>query len=60
MEKIIKILMNRDGLTYEEAREICEETQEEIYEALENGDYGIDDILLSNLSLEPDYIFDLI
>lgn len=60
MNKIIKILMDRDDLTYEEAREIYEETQEQIYEALENGDCGIDDILLDNLCLEPDYIFDLI
>lgn len=60
MNKIIKILIDRDDLTYEEAREIYEETQEEIYEALENGDCGIDDILLANLGLEPDYIFDLI
>ena len=60
MNKIIKILVDRDDLTYEEAREIYEETQEQIYEALENGDYGIDDILLDNLCLEPDYIFDLI
>lgn len=60
MNTIIKILMDRDNLSYEEAREIYEETQEEIYEALENGDCDIDDILSSNLCLEPDYIFDLI
>ena len=60
MSEIIKILMDRDGLTYDEAREMYEETQEEIYGALENGDYNIDDILADNLCLEPDYIFDLI
>lgn len=57
MNEIIKILMDRDGLTCEEAREIYEETQEEIYEALENGDCDVDDILSANLCLEPDYIF---
>lgn len=60
MEKIIKILMDRDGMTYEEAKEVCEETREEMYEALENGDCCVDDILLDNLCLEPDYIFDLL
>lgn len=59
MDKIIKILMDRDGLTYNEAKEMYEETQEEIYEAIEDGDY-VDDILLNNLGLEPDYIFDFI
>lgn len=57
MNEIIKILMDRDGLTCEEAREIYEETREEIYEALENGDCDVDDILSTNLCLEPDYIF---
>ncbi len=60
MNKIIKTLMDRDGMTYEEAKEVCEETREEIYEALENGEFYVDDILLDNLSLEPDYIFDLL
>ena len=60
MDKIIKILMNRDGLSYEEAKEIYEETQEEIFTAMEDGDEYVDDILASNLGLEPDYIFDFI
>ena len=46
MNEIIKILMDRDGLTCEEAREIYEETREEIYESLENGDCDVDDIIL--------------
>ena len=60
MNKVIQILMDRDDLTYDEAKEMYEETQEEIYGALENGDFDIDDILSSNLCLEPDYIFDFI
>ena len=60
MSEIIKIIMDRDGLTYEGAKELYDETQEEIYRALENGECDIDDILANNLCLEPDYIFDFI
>ena len=60
MNEIIKILMGRDDLTYDEAREMYEETQEEIYNAIENGDFDVDDILSNNLGIEPDYIFDFI
>ena len=60
MNEIIKILMGRDDLTYDEAREMYDETQEEIYNAIENGDFDVDDILSNNLGIEPDYIFDFI
>lgn len=57
MNEIIKILMNRDGLTYEEAREEYEITQEEILESIADGYGDVEDILLGNLGLEMDYIF---
>ena len=53
MNNVMKILMERDGLTEEEAREQMDECRE----ALMNGDmYAIEDYL----GLEDDYIFDLI
>ena len=53
MTKVEKILMERDGLTLEEAREQIEDC----VEALENGDYyAIEDYL----GLEDDYIFDIL
>jgi hypothetical protein len=53
MSEIMRILMERDGLTEEEAREQMNECRE----ALWNGDtYAIEDYL----GLEDDYIFDLI
>lgn len=57
MEKTIRILMMRDNIAREEAVEIIEETLEEIYRS----DISeADDILMNNLGLEPDYLFDLI
>ena len=60
MNEVIKILMNRDGLTYEEAKEEYEATQEEILESVADGYCDVEDILLNNLGLEMDYIFDFI
>ena len=57
MNAVIKILMDRDGLTYEEAREEYEITQEEILESIADGYGDVEDILLDNLGLEMDYIF---
>lgn len=53
MNETMRILMERDGLTEEEAREQMNECREALY----NGDlYAIEDYL----GLEDDYIFDLI
>ena len=51
------LLMRRDNLTYEEARDIIRDTEDSIREALDIGDfYAIDDIILDDLGLEPDYV----
>lgn len=60
MNKIIQILMERDGLSYEEAKEMYEETREEMLQSIEDGNLDADEILADNLGLEPDYIFDFI
>ncbi|MFA7082835.1 MAG: hypothetical protein WC135_09500 [Bacteroidales bacterium] len=61
MEKIIKILMERDGLTEEDAREQAEDARQEIYEAIGAGCFeDVEDILASDLGLELDYIFDIL
>ena len=53
MNKVIEILMERDGVTQEEAEEMIEECRT----ALEEGDvYAIEDYL----GLEDDYIFDIL
>ena len=53
MTDTMRILMERDGLTEDEAREQMNECRE----ALNNGDW---DAIEDYLGLEDDYIFDLI
>lgn len=57
-----KVLMERDGMTEEEARVETRAVSNEIHEALSiGGSYDdIEDILLYDLGLEMDYIFDLL
>lgn len=57
MNRVVKILMDRDGITRKEAEELIEETREEI---LANDSSYVDDIILNNLGLEPDYIMDIL
>ena len=61
-DRIIAILMERDELTEEEAREQVEDAVEAINEILENGGSyeEAEDVLLEDLGLEMDYIFDLL
>lgn len=61
MNEIIEILMHRDGVTYEEAREIYLECQSELMDAL-NGTSCLDpeEVLMGELGLEMDYIFNFI
>lgn len=59
MEDIIKILMERDGDTEEEAIDRIEEVKK----MMEECDYDpdeVEDIVMENLGLEMDYIFDLL
>ena len=53
MDKVIKILMERDGFTKEEAIELINECLDE----LENGNF---DAIGEVLGLEDDYIFDIL
>ena len=55
MNKVVEILMNRDGMSEEEAKELVKECRQMIYEG-ENPE----DVLQYELGLEPDYIFDII
>ena len=61
MQQIIEILMRRDGLTYADAKEAYLECQEAIMEAIDNDEiFEVEEILRSELGLEPDYIFNFI
>ena len=61
-ERIISILMERDDLTEEEAGEQVEDAVEAINDILDNGGSyeEAEDVLLEDLGLEMDYIFDLL
>ena len=61
MNEIIKILMDRDELTYEEAREMYENTKAELMDAIDGTScLTPEEVLLEELGLEMDYIFDFI
>lgn len=61
-DRIVAILMERDELTEEEAREQVEDAVEAINDILANGGSyeEAEDVLLEDLGLEMDYIFDLL
>ena len=61
MSEIIDILMKRDGVTREEARNTLQETREMINDAIASGNFDeVEDIVYSELGLEMDYIDELI
>ena len=55
MNTIIKILMNRDGLSVEEAKDILSDLQ---YRFIMNNEEPEE--LLMEIGLEPDYVFGLL
>ena len=55
--RVVEILMRRDGMTREEAEERVQEVREMIVDA---SAFEVEDILIDELGLEMDYIFDLI
>ena len=60
-DEIARILMDRDGVSYEEAVEMIEETEAELDAALDGTScMDPDDVLMYNLGLEPDYLFYLL
>ena len=58
-KRIIKILMERDGIDEEEACELVEEARERMADC-EYDPTECENIMYEELGLEPDYIFDLI
>ena len=59
MNKVIEILMRRDGLTRQEAITVIREFQEDAEEGMAKGE-DPEELLMEQLGLEPDYLFDLI
>ncbi len=61
MNQVVKILMERDGTTKEEAENRLAECRRLCNECLKVGDYnGVEDTIACELGLEMDYIFDIL
>ena len=58
MNRVVEILMKRDGISQEEAEELVRDTASELADCTDVLD--ADEIIESNLGLEPDYIMDLL
>lgn len=56
MTELERILVERDGLSLEEARRQIQEVKEMIL----SGEERLEDALLDYLGVEPDYIFDIL
>ena len=60
-DRVIKILMNRDNMTFQEAEQLVIECRDALLEANNNPNSDIlaDKIIMGYLELEPDYFFDI-
>jgi len=56
MDDLKTVMMRRDGLTSEEVDKMIEIARERI---LNDGD-NLEDVLMEEFGLEPDYIFDIL
>lgn len=60
-KEVINILMKRDGMTEQEAKEVADDVREEMLDAIDAGDYSLaEEIFEDDLGLEPDYIMDFL
>ena len=62
MNRVVKILMERDGMTEEKAKAEVKAGREDIYNAIADGSTtdDVEDMLSDLFGLEPDYIFDIL
>jgi hypothetical protein len=59
MSEIVDVLVKRDGISKKEAEEQIAEIRERIYSG-EIDAFDIDDVMMDELGLEPDYIEELL
>jgi len=61
MNRITEILIERDGMTREEAKSEISRVRDDMMSALEDGDMFLaEDIFLDDLGLELDYLIDML
>jgi hypothetical protein len=58
MNRVVEILMKRDGISEDEARTLVRETRDELI-MLDNP-FEADEIIENYLGLEPDYLEDIL
>lgn len=59
--EIIRILMERDGMDFEEAKEVFMDVKSEMEDAIADGDYELaEEIFEGDLGLELDYVFSML
>lgn len=56
MNRVIDILMKRDGIEYEDARNLVKETKDEII----SNPIDANEIIKDYLGLDPDYLEDIL
>lgn len=60
MDSITEVLMRRDGLSEEDAKREVEDFKADIEDSIMSGNLeDIEDALMSDLGLEPDYLMDI-
>lgn len=60
MNEIIKVLMERDGMSEKEATDVFNDLQDQFNEFLADGDTESAHEILYDIGLEPDYLMELI
>ena len=61
MDSITEVLMRRDGLSEEDAKREVEDFRADIEDSIMSGNLeDIEDALMYDLGLEPDYLLDLL
>lgn len=61
MERVVKILMERDGMSEADAKREVQNFIDDATDLLMEGDHeGIEELLMDSLGLEPDYLEDLL
>jgi hypothetical protein len=61
MDSITEVLMRRDGLSEEDAKREVDDFRADIEDSIMSGNLeDIEDALMNDLGLEPDYLMDLL
>ena len=61
MDSITEVLMRRDGLSEEDAKREVDNFREDIEDSIMSGNLeDIEDALMNDLGLEPDYLMDIL